>query len=173
MSRRDAGIMPANFRVLLCYDGSDQATEAIQFAAVLFPRGTKATVLYAWEPTVLAVSGGMAAVPVPPDADEDEARARRLAEAGAEHARSLGLDAEPRIEQATASAWRAIVDVADSEYDLIVMGTRGLTGLSSLLLGSSSHHVAQHATRPVLIVPGTELGEARQGMSRANGARVA
>jgi nucleotide-binding universal stress UspA family protein len=156
--------------LLLCYDGSDQANEAIDFAAALFPKSTRTTVLYAWEPTALSVASGMVATVIPPDADEqDEARATRLAEAGAQHARDLGLDAEARIEPATASAWRTIVDVADADYDLIVMGTRGLTGVQSLLLGSTSHHVAQHAACPVLIVPGFELGKARRGMSRANG----
>ncbi len=156
--------------LLLCYDGSEQATEAIAFAAALFPRHTRATVLYAWEPTAIAAAGGMVAVAIPPDAEQqDEARAARLAEAGAQHARNLGLDAEARIEPATASAWRTIVDVADGGYDVIVMGTRGLTGVQSLLLGSGSHHVAQHALCPVLIVPGVELGEARRGLSRANG----
>jgi nucleotide-binding universal stress UspA family protein len=156
--------------LLLCYDGSEQATEAIAFAAALFPRHTRATVLYAWEPTAIAAAGGMVAVAIPPDAEQqDEARAARLAEAGAQHARNLGLDAEARIEPATASAWRTIVDVADGGYDVIVMGTRGLTGVQSLLLGSVSHHVAQHALCPVLIVPGVELGEARRGLSQANG----
>jgi nucleotide-binding universal stress UspA family protein len=109
------------------------------------------------------------AVAIPPADEQDEARARRLAEAGARHARDVGLDAEARIEPATASAWRTIVDVADGEYDVIAMRTRGLTGVQSLLLGSVSHHVAQHALCPVLIVPGVELGEARRGLSRANG----
>jgi nucleotide-binding universal stress UspA family protein len=162
--------MLADPNLLLCYDGSDQATEAIGFAAAVFPRGTRATVLYAWEPTAVAVSGGMVPVAIPADSDEqDEARATRLVEAGAQEARSLGLDVEARIEQTTASAWRTIVDVADGEFDLIVMGTRGLSGVVSLLLGSSSHHVAQHAACPVLIVPGAELGEARRGVGRANG----
>jgi hypothetical protein len=99
--------------LLLCCDGSGQATQAIEFAAALFPHGTRATVLYAWEPTALAVAGGMAAVAIPPDADEqDEARAARLAEARARHARDLGLDAEARNEPATASAWRTIGDVS-------------------------------------------------------------
>jgi nucleotide-binding universal stress UspA family protein len=160
-----------NPHLLLCYDGSDQATEAIEFAGKLFPRGTRATVLYAWEPVAVAVSIGMAPVAaVPPEADkEDEARALRLAEDGAKHARSFGLDAEARIEPAIGSAWRTIVEVADGEYDVIVMGTRGLTGVSSLLLGSSSHHVAQHAVCPVLIVPSAQIGEARRGLARANG----
>lgn len=156
--------------LLVCYDGSDQATEAIGFAAVLFPRGTEATVLYAWEPTAVAVSGGMVPALIPPDSDKrDEARAMRLAEAGAQLARALGLDADARIEETTASAWRTIVDVADGEFDVIVMGTRGLSGVASLLLGSCSHHVAQHAACPLLIVPGAELGEARRGVARANG----
>jgi nucleotide-binding universal stress UspA family protein len=157
-------------KLLLCYDGSDQAVEAIGFAGALFARGTRATVLYVWEPTAVAVSGGMVPALLPPDSDErDRARAMRLAEAGAEHARSLGLDAEARIEETTASAWRTIVDVADGVFDVIVMGTRGLSGVASLLLGSCSHHVAQHAACPVLIVPGAELGEARRGVARANG----
>jgi nucleotide-binding universal stress UspA family protein len=158
--------------LLLCYDGSDQATEAIDFAAALFPHGTRATVLYAWEPTAVAVAvaGGVMPAVIPLASDEqDEARAARLAEAGAQHARALGLDAEARTEPATRSAWRTIVDVADGEYDVIVMGTRGLSGVQSLLLGSCSHHVAQHAACPVLIVPGAEIGEARREVARANG----
>jgi len=83
-------------RLLLCYDGSGQATQAIEFAAALFPHGTRATVLYAWEPTALAVAGGMAAVAIAPDADQqDEARAARLAEAGARHARTWGSTPRP------------------------------------------------------------------------------
>ena len=35
-----------------------------------------------------------------------------------------------------------------------LLGTRGLTGVGSLLMRRISHHVAQHAVCPVLIVPG-------------------
>jgi hypothetical protein len=75
--------------LLLCYDGSDQAAEAIDFAAALFPGGTRATVLYAWELTAVAVAGGFVPAVLPADFDEqDEARVMRLAEAGAHHARA-------------------------------------------------------------------------------------
>jgi nucleotide-binding universal stress UspA family protein len=74
-----------------------------------------------------------------------------------------------RIEAVQTSAWQTIVDMADGEIDVIVMGTRGLSGVRSLLLGSCSHHVAQHAWCPVLIVPGAELGEERRRVARLNG----
>ena len=37
--------------------------------------------------------------------------------------------------------------------DLVVLGSRGLTGLKALLQGSVSHHVGAHSHAPVLIVP--------------------
>jgi len=39
------------------------------------------------------------------------------------------------------------------DYDMIVLGSRGLGGLSGLLLGSVTHKVAQHAQCPVVIIP--------------------
>jgi nucleotide-binding universal stress UspA family protein len=36
---------------------------------------------------------------------------------------------------------------------VIVVGSRGLQGLRGFVAGSISHDVAQHARRPVLVVP--------------------
>ncbi|HEY2938173.1 MAG TPA: universal stress protein [Gaiellaceae bacterium] len=47
-----------------------------------------------------------------------------------------------------------IIDVADEvDAAVIVIGSRGLRGVSELFEGSVSHDVAEHAGRPVLIVP--------------------
>jgi nucleotide-binding universal stress UspA family protein len=44
--------------------------------------------------------------------------------------------------------------VADElDVTLVVMGSRGLAGLRSVLLGSVSDHVLRHIHRPILIVP--------------------
>lgn len=47
-----------------------------------------------------------------------------------------------------------IVEVADEiDAAVIVIGSRRLSGARELLAGSLSHEVAEHAGRPVLIVP--------------------
>jgi nucleotide-binding universal stress UspA family protein len=47
-----------------------------------------------------------------------------------------------------------MIDIADEiDAAVIVMGSRGLTGAQELFEGSVSHQVAEHADRPVLIVP--------------------
>ena len=43
----------------------------------------------------------------------------------------------------------------------IVLGTRGLTGLKSLLLGSVSHALLQHTDRTVIVVPSPEVAAER------------
>jgi nucleotide-binding universal stress UspA family protein len=55
---------------------------------------------------------------------------------------------------AASGVWRAILDVADQhDVAVIVAGSRGLSGITSLVLGSVSHGLANHAHRPLLIVP--------------------
>jgi nucleotide-binding universal stress UspA family protein len=115
---------------------------------------------------VAIYAGGMGMAP-PPISDEiaegEERDARDRAEDGAQHARARGLTAQARADRIESAAWRTIVDAAERDgADVIVMGTRGLSGLRSLLLGSTSHQVAQHARCPVLIVPDGEVGEARR-----------
>ena len=47
----------------------------------------------------------------------------------------------------------AIVDASKEEgVDLIVMGCRGLSGISGFVLGSVSRHVVENCTKPILIV---------------------
>jgi nucleotide-binding universal stress UspA family protein len=66
------------------------------------------------------------------------------------------------VQEADDGVARGILDAAhDEDADLIVLGTRGVTGLRRLLLGSVAHDVAQHAHRPIAIVPSRPLAEAR------------
>jgi nucleotide-binding universal stress UspA family protein len=50
---------------------------------------------------------------------------------------------------------KVILDfVKERAADFIVMGSRGLSGLEEMFLGSVSHHIVQKAECPVLIVKG-------------------
>ena len=86
---------------------------------------------------------------------------------GAELAAKAGFDAQSvarsavsaTAERASATIWQALLEVADEQNSsLIVVGTRGLSGLSSALLGSVSSGVLHHGTRPVLVIPPRQEG---------------
>lgn len=154
--------------ILICYDGSDDARAAIERAAELF-RDEPATILTVWEPFVEVIartSAGFGLLTTFPDADDFDQASRRSAEEraqqGAELARKAGMTAEPMIcAQGTTTA-RAILGMANKlDASAIVMGSRGLTGVKSLLLGSVSHEVAQHADRSVVVVPSREVASSR------------
>jgi nucleotide-binding universal stress UspA family protein len=141
-------------QILICYDGSDGAERAIDAAAALLG-SRRAIVLDVGAPVTPAESFAVT-LPVAPEAafmdlNADDALSR--ARVGAEHARRAGFEAEARGNVA-APAWENIVEVADEiDAAVIVIGSRGLTGAREVLEGSLSHEVAEHAGRPVLIVP--------------------
>jgi len=144
--------------ILIAYDGSADAQAAIDRAGELM-NGQPVTVLTVWERLmdVLARTGaGLGIGDVDADSadrsSEDEARQR--AEEGAERAERAGLKPRARTCPRERSIAATILAQADEvSASAIVMGTRGLTGLKSFLLGSVSHNVLQHADRPVLVVP--------------------
>ena len=138
--------------ILICYDGSVDAREAINVAGELFP-GYHAVVLDV-APLLTPVESLAELSPVTPNFGEtNEDDALRRARAGATFAREVGLTAEARSNLA-APTWEGIVGMADEvDAAVIVVGSRGLTGVRELFNGSISHDVAEHAGRPVLIVP--------------------
>ena len=73
---------------------------------------------------------------------------------GTELARSVGLSAEALCIPVSGTVWRTIIRAADNiDAGLIVTGTRGTTGLRSLMQSSVADRVLRHGRRPVLIVP--------------------
>ena len=67
--------------------------------------------------------------------------------------------AESRVEQRHGPIWQTILETADSmDAAVIVVGSRGLSGLRSSLLGSVSHALVNRARRPVLVFPPDESG---------------
>ena len=156
--------MSADAPLLIAYDGSDTARQAIQQAADLLP-GRPVLVVTVWEPG-LAYSAttmpapGMELQPNPIDVGEAqelgqelETHARRTAEEGAELARSAGLQAEAVAVPDEVHVADAIVDLArERNAAAIVIGSRGLTGLRARLEGSTSNAVLKRAPCPVVVI---------------------
>jgi nucleotide-binding universal stress UspA family protein len=144
--------------ILICYDDSTDARHAINVAATLLVDRRAVVLDVAPELTVAESYAALGAVtPNFEELNADDGLAR--AHVGAELARRAGFIAEARAEVA-APTWDGVVEVADEiGAAAIVLGSRGLTGARELLKGSFSHEVAEHAGRPVLIVPPRAAGE--------------
>ena len=141
-------------QVLIATDGSAPATVAIELAATIpWPEETAFLVL-----TVIPTDIGLPAGPWPAfaladagwgdPAPRDEADATvsaavaRLTAAG-RRATSMVVRGRPAS---------AIVDVArEIRADLVIVGSRGVGGIESLLLGSVSGEVVDHSPAPVLV----------------------
>lgn len=150
--------------ILIAYDGSEPARAAISEAGKLFAPA-RALVLTVWEPALAQLmlvpdpSGlGSTMMPYDPAVARDverasEEHAQKVADDGARLAHAAGLQAETIIAEDTTAAADAIVAAAAThDARAIVIGSRGLRGLKSKLLGSTSSHVLAHSQRPVVVV---------------------
>ena len=142
--------------LLLCYDGSDDAKHAIREAASMFGPGRPALVLSVWQDAAALPSFAWAGAALPDLGDVFEAArqgAERIAEEGAGIARAAGLDPTPIVAEAKGPVWAAVEEVCKAhDVEAVVAGSRGLSGVKSILLGSVSNGIVHHAERPVVVV---------------------
>ena len=162
--------------ILIGYDGSDNAKDAIERAGALF-KGQPATVLVIWEQYAEIVTRGPAgfgstATDLADYQQIDQASrqsAEQEAEQGANLARDAGLDATPRTFPRAGAMAETILNEADAvDADAIVLGSRGRGGIGSFLLGSVSNAVLQSADRPVMIIPSPDVARERAEKRRGH-----
>lgn len=151
--------------VLIAYDGSDQSQDAIRYAARLLST-RRVYIVTAWEPIYRQAAraagvgglatGGQGISDDPADYASDPAYldATEISHAGVALAKELGFETEPYLVESSTAVWSAIVEAAQKlNVDLIVAGTRALSGWRALLQSSVSDNLVKHAGCPVLIVP--------------------
>ncbi len=134
-------------KIMLATDGSPNAETAVAYAAELVAQvGAK-------EALLIHVCPGCTA-----DIDVKDTHREAAEQLVAEEATQFRAGGTPvrtliEIDYPPESIGTAILDVAKREKpDLIILGSRGLSGFKGMLLGSVSNKVVQHATCPVLVI---------------------
>lgn len=144
-------------RVLVPTDGSDAAEAAVDHAvAVAEACGAAVRVLSVIDTRALAAQSELAPSDVVIESLEE--RSEHAVNDVAERCEAVGLSVETAVARGPPS--QAICeDAAESSADLVVMGTRGRSGLDRVLLGSVTERTVRHAPVPVMAVHGEEPGE--------------
>jgi nucleotide-binding universal stress UspA family protein len=149
--------------VVAAYDGSPAADAALRAAATLFT-DRDIVVVSVWEAGLAMVT---MSVPdpsgfnyLPPSREEvatvdrlQKDRAAAVADRGVAVVRGLGGRAEPLPVPDSVDPGETIAAIAEQrDAAAIVVGSRGLRGVRSKVMGSTSRHLLHDSRRPVLVV---------------------
>ena len=158
MSAPDTGVR--SLRVLVGYDGSPSAVNAIEAAAALLPSAT-ASILHLWEPPFTSPELRHRILDRAANAEalgrlletEGHAEADRLVRNGVKLAHAAGWEAEPLVKRTFGGDGYQFARTAEEiDADLMVVGSRGMSGMRASM-GSVSELVVQVSPVPVLVVP--------------------
>jgi nucleotide-binding universal stress UspA family protein len=145
--------------VVIGYDGSDYAEAAVAAAGRLLEvRETLLqTVWLAYRAVAPAALVGTSVAVVSKAAEEiDRGLATKAGETAARGARlacTYGLEVRAEAVEGHGNVWRTLLDTAeDHRAAAIVVGSRGTSGLESVLVGSVSRALIHHSQVPVLVV---------------------
>lgn len=136
--------------IMWATDGSEAADRALPHAKALVTAGSgKLTVVYCEEFTLPGKGGG--SLPIYANEDEVEAKIDRQVAELASNGTGATLE---RTRSKVGGAAHAIAEIAAKDHaDVIVVGTRGRTPLTGLVLGGVTQRLLHIAPCPVLAVP--------------------
>jgi nucleotide-binding universal stress UspA family protein len=149
-------------KILVPVDGSKPSEKAAEYA-IFMAKTTKAQVValhvmnapaYAFTTTPIEGMPTPAAIPIPLTVSSEE---RKIADSYLSRVEKIGKNSgvavKTTIIENQQSVVHAITEFAEKEsFDLIVVGTKGRTGITKFLLGSVASGVVTYAPCPVLVV---------------------
>lgn len=149
--------------IVVGVDGSPASRAALVWAAEEAElRGARLVALHAWSflPPAPMAEPGMVPMPAIDYAGTLEAE-RAAVEEELDEALTAAFPEGPpvAVERVLVEGGAAeALEEAAREADLVVVGSRGRSGLTAALLGSVSRHVLQHAPCPVVVVKAPQTG---------------
>lgn len=163
-----------NAPIVAAVDGSDEAVEALRWAAGMAEQENR---LLRVVGAVGIVTGGYAPVATMAYsvvADAARHDAQRAVDAGVEEARAVAPAVTVSGDVIEGRAALALNEISTRSH-VLIMGRRGLGGIKGLLLGSVSTNVAAHANCPVVVVsrPAPTSGPVVVGVDGSHAARAA
>jgi nucleotide-binding universal stress UspA family protein len=142
-------------RIVVAYDGSKDSAKAVEVACELSDKFKAALILVHVYSSPMVAYTGTAGLPTPNISDlEDSAKegGQKILQRGVGLARKEGVKARGELLEATSVVQALVEYSANEKADLVVVGTRGMTGFKKLILGSVSSGLISHAPCPVLVV---------------------
>jgi nucleotide-binding universal stress UspA family protein len=136
-------------KILVAIDGSDSSMHALQeslnLASKEGSRITAVSVSPQFEGDLSLVGVGNLSAALKDPFEVALSKAKEMAESSRVSITTISEEGEP---------YERILDVAEAEdCDLIVVGTKGMSGLEKVLLGSVAAAVIGHSHRDVLVIP--------------------
>lgn len=141
-------------KILVAFDGSKDSQKAIGLACSLALKfGSELTIVHVFSSPSIGY-GATTGMPIPDYkmlGDAKKAAAKEVLSKGLRLAAQEGVDAKGELVEAPSVVEALVEFAANKKANLIVTGTRGMTGFKKLILGSVSSGLVNHAHCPVLI----------------------
>lgn len=139
-------------KVLVAYDGSELSKKALQMAAAFSKENPslQIEIIHVYQIPTIAIGEGVY-TPTAHAAFNYYENAEKTLEEAKETISATTNNVNAVLKEGTFA--KTIVDYAsEAECDLVLIGSRGLSGIKEYFLGSVSHYVVQKSNVPVLIV---------------------
>jgi nucleotide-binding universal stress UspA family protein len=146
---------PGFRKVLVPFDGSKDSVKAIELGCSISGKYGSALVVVHVHSAVLPPYTGVTPMPIPEleaTTAVSKERARGVLAHGIELAAARGVKASGELIEAGSTVQAILEFASQQKVDLIVVGTRGMTGFKKLILGSVSSGLVSHSECPVLVV---------------------
>jgi nucleotide-binding universal stress UspA family protein len=139
--------------IVVGVDGSDNSLRALEWAMKEAAAHHAAlTVVVVNQVAASHWTGNPITLPVDRTAQETAGHAAEKAAAEAEGRLGESRPASVTVRAVSGIAAQELID-ASRDADLLVVGSRGGGGFTSLMLGSTSNQVVHHARCPVVVMP--------------------